>query len=492
MATKPQVTFLNRDLVEQILCQARDILCQIGLTIHHPEVLSILGDHGAKVDKTSFKAVFTGDLIDRALKSVPGSFKLYDVLGEPTHDFSGDQVHFTPSSSSLNILNIRANTIDRPTTADYITYVKVAGQLPHIASQSTAFIPADVDEKIADAYRLYLGLLYGEKPVVTGTFSAASFKVMYEMQKAVRGSGVRLREKPLTIFTCCPTSPLRWGDMACQNLLDCGRSGIPVELVPVPLSGFISPVTLVGTLVAHTAENLGGLVISQTGCPGAPVLYGGAPAFFDIRHETTPMSAVEAQMVSCGVNEIGKYLGLPTQAYIALSDARMLDAQAGLETSMGAVLAVLSGINQVAGPGGLDFVNTFSIEKLVLDNEICAMAQRLAQGITVREDFPALPLFEELLREKHLLIARHTRRYLKEEHYLPGRVIDRSNLKRFQEQGKKSLGERAGEEVARLTQSYRPSRLADEIKRALSGLMLHEAKRAGMESLPAGSLPGKA
>lgn len=489
MSIKPQVKFLSRDLVEQILCQARDILCQIGVTVYHPEVLSMLGDQGARIDKANFQAVFTGDLIDRALKSVPGSFKLYDVLGEPTHDFSGDNVHFTPSSSSLNILHSRTNSIARPTTADYIDYVKVVGQLSHIASQSTAFIPADVDEKIADSYRLYLSLLYGEKPVVTGTFSTASFKVMFEMQAAVRNSETLLREKPLTIFTCCPTSPLRWSDMACQNLLDCARAGIPVELVPVPLAGFISPVTLVGTLVAHTAENLSGLVISQAGCPGAPVLYGGAPAFFDIRHETTPMSAVEAQMVSCGVNEIGKYLGLPTQAYMALSDARMLDAQAGLETSMGAVLAVLSGINQAAGPGGLDFVNTFSTEKLVLDNEICAMAQRLAQGITVREDFPALPIFEELLREKHLLIARHTRRYLKEEHYLPGRVIDRLSLNRFQEQGEKGLGERAREEVARMVQSYRPSRLANEIKRELAGLMLQEAGRVGMESLPAGSLP---
>ena len=38
--------------------------------------------------------------------------------------------------------------------------------------------------------------------------------------------------------------------------------------------------------------------------------------------------------------EIGKHLGLPTQAYIGLSDAKQLDAQAGLESSMGATLAV--------------------------------------------------------------------------------------------------------------------------------------------------------
>ena len=40
-------------------------------------------------------------------------------------------------------------------------------------------------------------------------------------------------------------------------------------------------------------------------------------------------------MIDCAYCEIGKYLGLPTQAYIALSDAKLLDAQAGLETGDG-------------------------------------------------------------------------------------------------------------------------------------------------------------
>ena len=110
----------------------------------------------------------------------------------------------------------------------------------------------------------------------------------------------------------------------------------------MPLSGFMAPVTLVGTLVQHTAETLSGVVISQLVRPGAPVLYGGSPAIFDVRYETTPMGAIETMMIDCAYSEIGKHLGLPTQAYIALSDAKQLDAQAGLETGMGATLAALS------------------------------------------------------------------------------------------------------------------------------------------------------
>ena len=109
----------------------------------------------------------------------------------------------------------------------------------------------------------------------------------------------------------------------------------------MPLAGFMAPVTLTGSLIQHTAETLSGLAISQLARPGTPVLYGGSPAEFDIRYETTPMGAAGTMMMDCAYNEIGKHLGLPTQAYIGLSDAKQLDAQAGMETSMGATLAGL-------------------------------------------------------------------------------------------------------------------------------------------------------
>src|SRR5512137_3160860 len=163
------------------------------------------------------------------------------------------------------------------------------------------------------------------------------------------------------------------------------------------------------------------------------MLWGGSPAIFDIRYETTPMGAVETMMMDCAYSEIGHFLGLPTQAYIALSDAKQLDAQAGLETGIGATLAALSGINSISGPGMLDFESCQSLEKLVLDNEICGMTLRLVRGIEPREDFPARPIFEELLRDGHLLISPHTRRHLKEELHFPGKAIDRANLSRWRE-----------------------------------------------------------
>ena len=481
---RPVVRFLGDELIEKIICEARELLCKLGVEVHNKEILSVLQDQGAKVDGTGFHVLLTDEIIDRTLKTAPDSFKLYDVLGNETHDFTGYNVYFTPGSAALNVLDYETNRIRKPKTDDYVKYAKLMSRLDHIASQATAFIPADVHEKISDSYRLYLSLVFCEKPVVTGAFTIEAFDIMKDLQVAIRGAEEELAKKPLTIFSCCPTSPLKWSDVTSQNLVDCARYSIPVEFVSMPLSGFMAPVTLVGTLIQHTAETLSGVVVSQLVRPGAPVLYGGSPAIFDVRYETTPMGAVETMMIDCAYNEIGKYLGIPTQAYISLSDAKQLDAQSGLESSMGATLAALSGINNVSGPGMLDFESCQSLEKLVLDNEICGMVLRMVKGIEPKEDFPSLPRFEELLKEKHLLISKHTLRYLKEEFYLPGFVIDRATRTRWQEEGGSTLSERAHTEAEELVRDYVPSRLPDSTKKDLTKLMEAEARRYGMDSLP--------
>jgi trimethylamine--corrinoid protein Co-methyltransferase len=475
---------LTDELIQHIISEATEVLCTLGVEIHNKTVLTMLSDCGCAVDVEKNHAVLTKEVIEKSLKDAPATFGLYDIVGNQTHDFSGDDFYFTPGSTALHILDSQKRKMRKAVTTDYVNFVKVAEQLDNIASTSTALISTDVQEGISDSYRLYLSLLYGNKPVITGAFTIESFEVMKDFQLAVRGTSEALKEKPLTIFSCCPTSPLKWSEVTSQNLLDCAKYFIPVEFIAMPLSGFMAPVTLTGTLIQHTAETLSGIVISQTASPGTPILYGGSPAIFDVRYETTPMGAIETMMIDCAYNEIGKYLNLPTQAYISLSDAKELDAQAGLESGIGAVLAALSGINNISGPGMLDFESCLSLEKLVLDNEICGMAYRLIAGIEPKEDFPAVGLFRELLEEKHMLISEHTRRHLKTENFFPGPVIDRARRSKWEEKGSLTLAQRAHCEVEKLLKNYQPSCLPEDVKKELTKLMTAESRRYGQNSLP--------
>ena len=481
---RPVLRFLTDDLADRIIDEARDLLGALGMEIHNPRALELLAEQGARVDPAKKHAWFPPDLIDRALATAPASFELFDAAGRPTHDLGGDRVHFTPGSSAIHYLDPATGRSRPPVTADYVRYAKVVARLPDIAAQSTAFIPGDVPGPVQDSYRLFLSLKFCAKPVVTGSFSIAGFPVMRDLLLTVRGTAEELRARPLAVFSCAPTTPLQWSDVTSENLLDCAAAGIPVEIPTMPLAGFTSPVTVVGTLAQHAAETMSGVILAQLASPGAKVLFGGSPAPFDIRYETTPMGAAETWLLDAGLNEIGKRLGLPTQAYIALSDAKALDAQAGLETGMGAVVAVLSGINSISGPGMLDFENCHSTEKLIVDHEIAGLALRLVRGVTPREDFPVRTRVEELLAEGHLLISEHSMKHLAEEHHFPGAVIERANQSRWQEEGGRTLVAKARAEADHLAASWEPPGLSDEAGRALAERMAAAAAEHGMDSLP--------
>jgi trimethylamine--corrinoid protein Co-methyltransferase len=480
---RPKVRLLNDALAETIIDEARTVLAGIGVEVRYDPAVSLLVDHGASVDDRG-RVRIPSEMVEGALDTAPSSFDLYDAAGDRTHVFDGDEIHFAPASSAVAVLDPATGEARPPVTADYERYVRVVAGLPGIDAQSTAFVPSDVDQSIADAYRLYLSLLGCDKPVITGAFSAGGLGLMRDLLLAVRGSADALAERPLALFSCCPTSPLTWTGDGAANLLDCARAGIPVEIVPVPLSGFMAPVSPVGTLVQHTAEVLSGVVLGQLARPGAPMLFGGCPAIFDVRFETAPMGAVESMMIACGAAEIGRRLGMPTQGYIGLSDAKRLDAQAGLETAVGTTLAALGRFDNVSGPGMLDFINCHSTEKLVVDHELCAMVRRLRRGIEPRDDVPSTPLLEELLGEGHLLIAEHTMRHLRDEIGFPGPVIDRTGRARWREEGSSTLDQRLATEVERLVASAPPNRLAGETARELEQRMAAAARAVGMDALP--------
>ena len=198
---RPTVRFLSDELIRQIISEATDILCTLGIEIHNRNVLAMLSDCGCAVDMGKNHAVLTDEIIDKSLKAAPASFGLYNVARKRTHDFSGKNLDFNTGATALNIIDSQDSKIRKAVTTDYINFVKVTEQLDNIASTSTALISTDVSEEISDSYRLYLSLLYGSKPVVTGAFTIESFEVMKDFQLAVRGASEALKEKPLTVFS---------------------------------------------------------------------------------------------------------------------------------------------------------------------------------------------------------------------------------------------------------------------------------------------------
>ncbi len=322
-----------------------------------------------------------------------------------------------------------------------------------------------------------MSLTNSKRPVASGAFSEHGIPRLVKLLRMFRDSDAHLAEKPLSVFTITATGNFRYGEDSCQNLLDCVDAGIPVEIVPVTLMGLIAPVTLVGALVFHCVDVLTGLTMAQVLRPGHPVLFGGAPATFHMKAASSPMAAIEAQHLDVAYVAIAKYLGLPSQAYMALSDGKELDAQAGGESFSSALLAALAGVNSVAGPGMLDFVLTFSLPKLVFDNEVCGQALHFCREIRPLDDLPSQPLVEHLMEEGHLITAQQTLDHWPQELYLTDPVIDRTTRDTAEKTSGPTLIERACREVKTRLANYTPVETDPAVDEALRAVILE-----GLES----------
>jgi trimethylamine--corrinoid protein Co-methyltransferase len=453
---RPHLEVLEPELIEAILEEAHRILDEVGMEIRGPALRGRLLDHGLPMTPEG-RVRFPPDVVDRAIESAPSSFVLHDRDGGPHADLGGDRVHFVPGSSGLKVLDHRTGEVRLATTADFVEYVRVADSLEHIAYLATAFSTNDdIEPQVSDAWRLCLALLTSKRPIVSGAFTEHGVPRMVELMQLFRRDRADLAARPMSIFTITASGNFRYSEDSCQNLIDCVEAGIPVEIVPVTLMGLIAPVTLVGAVVFHAVDVLAGITMAQLIRPGAPVLFGGAPATFHMKIASSPMAAIEAQQLDVAYVQVAKHLGLPTQAYMALSDAKEVDAQAGAETFGSALLAALAGVNSVSGPGMLDFLLVFSLPKLVLDDEWCGQALRFVRDAAPVEDLPTRPLVDRVLSEQHLLMADHTTAHWPSELYLPGRVVDRDNRENWVKAGGRDAYRRAVAEVDRRLATYEP------------------------------------
>jgi trimethylamine--corrinoid protein Co-methyltransferase len=168
------------------------------------------------------------------------------------------------------------------------------------------------------------------------------------------------------------------------------------------------------------------------------------------------MAAIEALQLDVAYVAVAKHLGLPCQSYMALSDGKILDAQAGAETFGSALLAALAGVNSVSGPGMLDFLLVFSLPKLVFDDELAGQALHFLREIRVLDDLPTQPLVDQLMIDQHLIMADHTMANWPSELYLTGPTIDRENRENWLKAGGQDTYARACAEVDRRLAAYQP------------------------------------
>jgi trimethylamine--corrinoid protein Co-methyltransferase len=463
------VAFLSKGNIADIHSASYRALEMTGIAVKNRDAKKVLQRTGCSIETDRVR--FPADVIDEALSSVPSSFTLTSRDGDRRLTVGGKNTIFNPGSSAADLLDPETHEIRRGTSLDLARLTRLADALPYIEATSTALIASDVPESISDLYRLFVVLQNSDKPIITGAFTKEGVVDMVQMLEAVVGGKEELRKRPRAIFDCCPTSPMTWNDVSSQNLMDCAANGVPAEIVPAPMMGATSPMSIFGTLVQSNAETLAGIVIAQSANPGTPIVYGGSLAAFDMKNAMICLGAIETSLAAVSAAQMGKHYRIPTHAYLGLSESKRVDSQSGFESAISLILAAMARINIVSGPGMLAFENCQSPEKLVIDNEICGMAKRLIRGVE-HEDFESiLDLMDEIGPGGNFLSTDHTLGRFRQEQFLPSEIICRRPVDSWRKHGSTTTESRAATRAEKIVHDHIPKPLPQEAARALQSCL---------------------
>jgi len=468
---------LSNDEVQTIHSASIRVLERIGVEIENENALRIFAEAGANVDSEKKRVYISEGLVKEALTKVPSGFKLYGFDGRHDLTLADKNVYFNPGSTALYMLDRETMKMRRPASKDFADFVRLTDFLDHLHAQSTAMTVDDVPETLVDRFRFYLILKNSVKPIIAGAFTIEGLYDMKHMLEMVVGGEESLRKRPRLLMDVCPSPPLKWSKMTSQNLLDSAEFDIPIEIIPAPQLGSTAPATLAGLLAQHNAEFLSGLVMSQLENAGVPVIYSGSPSLMDMRYGTGCVGNIEVAMLCAAYAQIARSYGIPSGAYLGISETKTIDAQTGLESAMGLIVGTLAGINCITGPGMLGFENCQSFEKLVVDNEICGMALRMMKNIDVNGETLAFDLIKKVGPGGHFLSEKHTLKWFQTEEYLSSPVIDKTSKARWESTGAKDTMKRAKEYVDKILAEHYPKPLSADTERELDSFMTQILKR---------------
>lgn len=412
---------LNDADVRRIADAAMDILERSGMAVYSGTAFEALRAAGAMADESTRKVRFPRALVEDAVASTPSSITLYSRDGENDVVLEGSRVHYGTGGTALYVLDPDRGHRREATISDLVLNARMIEKLDNLHLHTINVFPHDVqDTDDIDVNRFYHSLSHTNKHIMGGIYSMEGMKKVVRMAQMIAGSEEALREKPFVSFITLIISPFKiddhYGEMTCYL----AKQGLPVVVPTEPICGTTSPITLAGNVLTHIAETIGGIAAIQAVRKGAPGICGSVGSIPDLTSMNHLGGPIERAMINAAVSQMAQHFEIPMYSTGGTTDAKELNAQAAYESAMSNLLVAMSGANYIHDSAGLMEADlTVSYEKLVMDNEILGMTQRVLRGIEVNDDTLATDLIIEKGPGEDFLVEDHTIRYMRDEFYMP-------------------------------------------------------------------------
>jgi trimethylamine--corrinoid protein Co-methyltransferase len=402
-SARPRLTLLSAAQRDAVHEASLAILARSGLRLDSERARDVCRMGGARVEGD--RVHFHRDHVEAAIESAPATIEVFDRRGKPAFRLGDGQTRFGSGVTNLWLQDPVTDELSPFSRADMGRCVRLCQALPNYDVISTLGVIRDLPPEVADLYAVLEMVANSTKPLVLLISDESLFPKALTLLDAVRGD---LGERPFIIPYLNPVTPLVINDGTSDKLLDSAARSIPVIYSNYGMSGMTTPLPCAGALALLNAELLGGLVLSQLAKPGAPIILGSLPMYFDMK---TMIDFYDPQthLINLGCAEMMAEYGLPHAGTSGSGDGWGPDLLAAGATWMNQVTSVMGQVGLAPFVGSTLNSKAYSPAMTVYGDEVIGAARLFARGFCVDSaSIGAEEAIEQLATEGHFLTSPST------------------------------------------------------------------------------------
>lgn len=449
---------------------ALDVLEKIGLADATPSGIDYMTKAGAVLNSAG-RLIFPRALVEDTVARAARHFVLHGQ--DPKHDMEpwGSRVYFGTAGAAVHIVNAKTGDYRDSTTKDLYDIARVVDTLEHLHFYQRSVVCREVATPLEmDINTAYASVAGTTKHVGTSWVQPQHVEASLEMFHLMAGGEDKWRARPfVSQSNCFVVPPLKFAYDACLCLETAVRGGMPVLLLSAGQAGATAPAALASALVQEVAECLAGLVYVNAVKPGATAIFGTWCFVSDLRTGAMSGGSPEQALLSAASAQLSRFYDLTGGTASGMSDAKLPDMQAGYEKAYNHALVGNAGANLIYESAGmLASLLGFSMEGLIIDNDVIGAVQRTIKGIEVTDESLSLETIRKVCLEGpgHYLGSDQTLHLMQREYIYPT-VGDRTSPNQWVDEGRPTVVDRASRKLESILASHYPTHLSDSVDAAI-------------------------
>jgi len=447
---------LERGEMEKIDASAIEILSAVGVAFEDQRALEIFREHNFAIsgNRVFFNEQHVREFVS-AYKKKAGSHEIGREIR------LSDDVKFSIGNTDPYVFDRHTHTRRPGALKDQVEASIVADALERVAHISPVTQPWEYPPDLRVLHAYLATIKNTGKEVGTGEIlNSWIAKWFLKIGHFLAGGKEEFKKRPIFGSTTYCSSPLTYSANSIDKILFCFENEMPIYVGTMPMLGATAPVTIAAGISQILAEIFSAGIL----CSLLDEKYGsdrhwrvgGGPASIDLKTGHDVYGSPDRVLAQFAMKQMSEdFYGIPWAGLTGFAtEAKVPDVQCGLEKALTGFMQLISTGGLGGTIGELDTCYMFSLEQLVIDNELVESFLRICKGVSVEDEALDLNSLRDGFVKRNFIGTKHTLKHYRKELFIP--QLSTREWWDTWNKDQKGLWDRAHETVEEILRTHKP------------------------------------